>query len=73
MDAVFELASQQLQHGHLSMLAIDSLLAFMSSLEKLADIAVPQGGVVPASLRCRPGTGRLGQTSAVASSGLAHS
>jgi hypothetical protein len=31
------------------MLALDSLLAFMASVEKLADWAVDQGGAVPAA------------------------
>lgn len=50
MDAEFEMASQQVQHGYLTMLAVDSLLAFMNSMEKLADVAVDQGGMVPVAM-----------------------
>lgn len=57
LDTDFEAASQQVQRGYLSMLAIDSLLAFMSSVEKLVDMAVDQGGTVPAASNKGPGSG----------------
>ncbi len=57
MDSDFEQASQQVQRGYLSMLAIDSLLAFMSSVEKLTDMAVDGGGAVPSVLSKGPGSG----------------
>lgn len=49
LDTEFEAATQQVQRGFLAMLALDALLAFMASVEKLSDWAVDQGGEVPAS------------------------
>lgn len=57
LDTDFEAAGQQIQRGYLSMLAIDSLLAFMGSVEKLTDFAVDQSGDVPAALSKGPGSG----------------
>ena len=57
LDSDFEGAGQQVQRGYLSMLAVDSLLAYMGSAEKLVDIAVEQGGVVPPALSKGPGSG----------------
>lgn len=50
MDTDWEDAAVHMQRGYLAMLAIDSLLAFMGSVEKLTDMAVEQGGAVPAAL-----------------------
>ena len=57
LDADFEGAGQQVQRGYLGMLSVDSLLAFMGSVEKLVDIAVEQGGHVPPALSKGPGSG----------------
>ena len=57
LDADFEGAGQQVQRGYLSMLAVDSLLAFMGSVEKLVDIAVEQGGQISPALSKGPGSG----------------
>lgn len=60
LDTDFEAAGQQIQRGYLSMLAIDSLLAFMGSVEKLTDYALDQSGDVPATLSKGPGYGERG-------------
>ena len=57
MEAEFEAVGQQAQRGFLSMLAIDALLAFMGSVEKLTDMAVDQSGSVPSPLVGAPGSG----------------
>ena len=57
MDADFEGAGPQVQRAYLAMLAIDALLAFMGSVEKLSGLAVEQGGAVPAALDGTPGAG----------------
>lgn len=57
MDVEFEGAAPHVQRGYLTMLAIDSLLAYMGSLEKLADMAVQRGGAVPPLLSRGPGSG----------------
>ncbi|KAL4423762.1 hypothetical protein ABPG75_001063 [Micractinium tetrahymenae] len=56
LDTDFEAAGQQVQRGFLGMLAIDSLLAFMGSVEKLTDYALDQSGDVPAALSKGPGS-----------------
>lgn len=68
LDADFEGAGQQVQRGYLGMLSVDSLLAFMGSVEKLVDIAVEQGGQVPLALSKGPGSGgRAGAWAALGS------
>lgn len=50
MDTDFEAAPVQLQSAYLSLLAIDSLMAFMGSVEKLTEFLTLEGGAVPASV-----------------------
>ena len=47
MDTDFEAAPAPAQQAYLTMLAIDALLAFMGSVEKLADAAAEPGGALP--------------------------
>lgn len=56
LDTDFEASPQQMQRGYLSMLAIDSLLVFMGSVEKLTDMAVDRSGAVPDALSKGPGS-----------------
>lgn len=58
LDTDFEAAGQQIQRGYLSMLAIDSLLAFMGSVEKLTDYALDLSDELPAALSKWPGSGQ---------------
>lgn len=57
MDADFEGAPPHVQRGYLAMLAIDALLAFQASLEKLGEAAVEGGGALPPGLSRGAGSG----------------
>ena len=57
MDTDFEAAPAPAQQAYLTMLAIDALLAFMGSVEKLADAAAGPGGALPPQPGRGAGTG----------------
>ena len=53
MDTDFEVAQVPVQSAYLSLLALDTLITFMGSVEKLTDFLVLDGGSVPeAARRC---------------------